>query len=303
MSSAFGESVWVFHAGALGDHVMIWPLVRAMARQGSKVTVVAAASHARLCEREAGAFVNGGGAKRVVGISAEMGRFTRMWAGTESEERDVVRGVSTVLSFVASEADEGGRLWMGAAREMFPKAAIECVGMPGSASRRAVWQKARVIEFGGVAAVENAVGPIVLFTGAGGASKRWPMERWVKLAARLEEIARVELLAGSVEAERLDAKEREMFERAGGRVIGTGGDLEPLTELARNSRMFIGCDTGPTHLAAQLGVPAIALFGPTDPSVWSPVGAQVRVIAPERPAEMGWLSVEDVVAAAREMVR
>ena len=65
---------------------------------------------------------------------------------------------------------------------------------------------------------------------------------------------------------------------------------------------FVGCDTGPTHLAAQLGVPTIALFGPTDPAVWAPVGPRVRVIAPERSCGMEWLDAEPVAKAAREML-
>ncbi|MBT5873470.1 MAG: glycosyltransferase family 9 protein, partial [Candidatus Latescibacteria bacterium] len=37
-------------------------------------------------------------------------------------------------------------------------------------------------------------------------------------------------------------------------------------------------DTGITHLAAALGVPALALFGPTDPAVWGPRGRTVRIL-------------------------
>lgn len=45
------------------------------------------------------------------------------------------------------------------------------------------------------------------------------------------------------------------------------------------SGLYIGNDSGFTHLAAATGCPAIALFGPTDPEVWKPVGRRVEVIS------------------------
>ena len=54
-----------------------------------------------------------------------------------------------------------------------------------------------------------------------------------------------------------------------------------LTELARylgQTRVFIGNDSGITHLAAYLGCPTIALFGPTDPRIWGPIGRRSRII-------------------------
>jgi ADP-heptose:LPS heptosyltransferase len=55
-----------------------------------------------------------------------------------------------------------------------------------------------------------------------------------------------------------------------------------LRELASElavSRVFIGHDSGVTHLAAAIGLPTIALFGWTDPKIWGPLGSQVRIVA------------------------
>ncbi len=292
MSCALGENVWVFHSGALGDHVMIWPLVRAMARQGARVTVVGVSSHVALCEREVGGSI-GAGDGRVVGRSVERPRFSRMWSGSVVEG-DVERGATTVLSMVADDSSEAGVAWMGAAREVFLGAAVECVGPPGSISRREVWERARVAEFGLVRAAAHADGSIVLFVGAGGEGKRWAMERWVELAGRLRDVGHVALLAGPVEAERFGSAERAMFDRAGGRIVGGDGELGTLVEEIRGARLFVGCDTGPTHLAAQMGVATIALFGPTDAAVWEPVGPSVCLIAPERVCGMEWIGVDRV---------
>ncbi|MEW6439443.1 MAG: glycosyltransferase family 9 protein [bacterium] len=56
----------------------------------------------------------------------------------------------------------------------------------------------------------------------------------------------------------------------------------PIVELARmlsGARLYIGNDSGVTHLASCLGVPVVALFGPTDPARWGPRGAAVRILS------------------------
>jgi ADP-heptose:LPS heptosyltransferase len=106
------------------------------------------------------------------------------------------------------------------------------------------------------------------------------------------------VLAGEVEAERFTRDDHRLFDQIGGRMCTNTLDL---AELLREASLVIGADTGPTHLAAQLGVPTLALFGPTDPSVWAPVGPSVRVIAPDRgvPAPMEWLRIGRVLKEAR----
>jgi ADP-heptose:LPS heptosyltransferase len=72
--------------------------------------------------------------------------------------------------------------------------------------------------------------------------------------------------------------------------------LELLSEIAR-ARLFIGNDSGITHLAAYIGCPTIALFGPTDPRVWGPIGRRVRVIW--KP-ELEDISIDEVLLTAYE---
>jgi hypothetical protein len=280
---------------------MIWPLVRALARQGTSVTVVAASSHAALCQREVGGAL-GACSGAVAGLSTEQPRFSKLWAGQVAAQ-DVDRHATTVLSMVADGSSEPGNRWFTAARIMFANAKIIAVGAPGSASRNSAWAQAQVPEHGSVPLVANPNGPIVLFVGAGGASKRWPQDRWTALAQRLATLGAISLLAGPVESERLFPAQRDAFDRAGGTCLGFDRDVQFLADILRGARVFIGADTGPTHLAAQLGVPTLALFGPTDPNVWAPVGPRVRVIAPEHPRTMDWLDIDRVVLATQELLR
>jgi ADP-heptose:LPS heptosyltransferase len=77
--------------------------------------------------------------------------------------------------------------------------------------------------------------------------------------------------------------------------------LTKLAELLAGSIVYLGHDTGVSHLAAVAGTPSLLLFGPTDPGVWAPPHENVRVIrAPE--ANLGLLPASSVLAAARRLL-
>ncbi|HSE95533.1 MAG TPA: glycosyltransferase family 9 protein, partial [Methylomirabilota bacterium] len=82
--------------------------------------------------------------------------------------------------------------------------------------------------------------------------------------------------------------------------------LPQLAALLAAARGYVGNDSGPTHLAAAVGCPTLALFGPSDPGVWAPHGAHVRVLAAEAAAPGDpWvgLTVERVEAALGRWAR
>lgn len=281
--------VWVFHAGALGDFVLTWPLLRALVRGGAEVTVVADGAKARLAASWLG----------VRPVDAEQRRFTRLWTGQAAD--DPVRGVQRVVTFTADEASDAGRRWLAAAATMFPGAAITPAGPPGSESRRRLWTEMDVERLGAAPARSNPSGPAVLHVGAGSRDKWWPMERWATLAAGLRgRGCAVRLIAGEVELDRMNRQERAALEHSGGEFLAT---LDDLAAALAGARLVVGADTGPTHLAAQLGVPTLALFGPTDPAIWGPRGPAVRILAPPRPSPMTWLDADAVIAAADAMLR
>jgi ADP-heptose:LPS heptosyltransferase len=69
--------------------------------------------------------------------------------------------------------------------------------------------------------------------------------------------------------------------------------LPEVAEQLCRSRLFIGNDSGITHIAAYWGTPTAALFGPTDPAVWGPVGRRVKVL---RKSSLKDVSIEDVMS-------
>jgi heptosyltransferase-2 len=102
--------------------------------------------------------------------------------------------------------------------------------------------------------------------GAMWATKRWPRERFAAVAGGLVSRfgVRVLLLGSAAEKSLCEAVARE----AGSGVLSAAGDttLGETGALIRSARLFIGNDSGPTHMAMALEVPTVAIFGPTDPS-------------------------------------
>ena len=99
---------------------------------------------------------------------------------------------------------------------------------------------------------------------AGSPKKRWPMERFQELARRLAGRMPVEWCAGP--EDELPGTRR--FE-----------DTYELACWLATARIYIGNDSGPTHLAAAVGTPVVALFGPSDREVWAPRGPHVAIAA------------------------
>ena len=77
-------------------------------------------------------------------------------------------------------------------------------------------------------------------------------------------------------------------------------DLIDLPDVLRNSKLFVGNDSGPTHLAASLGVPTVCIFsGVVDPQVWRPRGPNVHVVHTNPPCAPCFLSRESQCRFAR----
>ncbi len=102
--------------------------------------------------------------------------------------------------------------------------------------------------------------------------KRWTHQGWRELVQTLlDRGLGVVLSGGPGEAERqyLDEVQGELRHpnlwSAPGRL-----SLAQSADLIRNAALYIGVDTATTHIAAATGTPTIAIFGPTDPTVWGP---------------------------------
>ena len=142
----------------------------------------------------------------------------------------------------------------------------------------------------------QGVRPVAIHPGAGGRQKRWPVRRFAELATRLD--APVLLIEGPADAD-VCRTFVEALAPSVPVVRATGVSLPRLAALLAESRGYLGNDSGVSHLAAALGVPTVAVFGPTDPAVWAPLGPVAYAVAPHGGAP--WPTVDDVLIAARRL--
>jgi heptosyltransferase III len=117
---------------------------------------------------------------------------------------------------------------------------------------------------------------------SGSAKKNWPLMRYRELASRLSR--NVEWLAGPEE------------HLPGAIKIP---NLMDLARFIKGASLFIGNDSGATHLAAATGVPTLALFGPTSPEIWAPRNPNTTII---QRSPIDDLSVAEVLSAANRLL-
>lgn len=117
----------------------------------------------------------------------------------------------------------------------------------------------------------------VIQPGATFATRRWPLANFVPLAEWLAtecHLAPVVLLGPGERALREEAE--RLFRPPA--VIATGLDLRQLIALLSQARLFVGHDTGPTHVAAAAGCPVVEIFGSSSPVYWRPWATSSRVV-------------------------
>jgi heptosyltransferase-2 len=134
---------------------------------------------------------------------------------------------------------------------------------------------------------------VAIHPGSGAPDKNWPAERFAAVARGLEPDLTCVWVRGPAEAGLGPAP-------AGAKELA-GEALHAVASELAAARLYLGNDSGLSHLAAAVGTPTLALFGPTDPALWAPRGRQVRVLrAPAGQLEA--LTVAAVLAAARELL-
>jgi ADP-heptose:LPS heptosyltransferase len=299
------RNVLIFHAGALGDFVLSWPLALALGRlyPQSRVIYVAAGEKGALAER----------VLRVDWTDIESG-----WHGLFREEptlpepaAKLFAGAHTIVSFIGRDDDQWSRNVRRLAPEtnlipLAPRPPQEYTGhasshlleqlRPHPVVHATLAQLLRSVAERGISAARKPEA-IVVHPGSGSPAKNWPRERFIELIERLKADGHsVRVTLGDAELERWGEDEIARFAKLAD-VRRPATYLDLLDELA-SARLFITNDSGPGHLAGIIGVPTICLFGPTDPNVWRPLGPRVVTLRAQ-PIES--LPVETVLQQASAM--
>lgn len=131
-----------------------------------------------------------------------------------------------------------------------------------------------------------------------GKIKRWSPERYSALADRIGLPVVVTWGPG----------ERELAERVAsghGILAMETRSLLDLAELIRRASLFVGCDSGPLHLASAVGTPCVGLYGPKDPVLYRPYNPRHRIVVKEGSAGdlMDAITVDDALAAVADLLQ
>lgn len=280
------RNVLIFHQAALGDFILTWPLAVALGRlyPQSRIAYVTSSSKGKLAERVLG----------VDARDAETGWSGLFVAGAQPTEgvAKALAGTHAIFDFIAGAESE----WTANMKRLAPHAELTHLpSRPGAgydrhatdglleslaqrpAVRAAVEQILRSVRDRGIATRRTVGDAIVIHPGSGSPTKNWPLDSYSELARSLKTAGRsVRFIIGEVERERWS--EGDLARLRGIADLRTPVDYLELHRDLIDAAVYIGNDSGPSHLAAICGVPTIAIFIASDPRVWSPIGPTVKIL-------------------------
>ena len=303
MAAMLRRNVLIFHAGALGDFVLTWPLVMALGRlhPQSRIIVVTHASKGSLAEL----------ALHVESHDVEQGWHALFTSDSALPERParMLESAHAIYTFTAGEDAFRKRAPDAQLVSLQPTPPPEYAKhatqhltdqlAPMPAVKSAVEQMLRSINLRGIGTGRSHDGDVIVHPGSGSREKCWPTERFVKVIEKLKRKKKdVRVLIGEVEHERFTEAQIAALEKAAGAPVRRPATYVELFNELRTASVFIGNDSGPSHLAGVMGLPTVALFGPTDPAVWKPMGPRVRVL--HRPA-LETISLDDVMGEVKSL--
>jgi len=293
---AAGGGVLAIHAGALGDVILFGRLLE---RLDAPVTLVAHGEKARLLEglgvvRRAMDFeslpmheVFTDTPLAECELPRRLGRHDRLIscfaAGNRKAELRLAAIAESSACFLPTRPPDG---FNGHLLELW----CDMLGLPADAPLPA-WRVPDEWRLAGAEALLQAGADAdgsctIIHPGAGSSAKCWPAERFRELTRF---VANPTFVLGPVELERWPGETvdsiREEFPVLSAPAFAT------LAGVLADAGAYVGNDSGVSHLAAAVGAPTLALFGPTNPAHFAPLGRCVRSL---RTRPLDALTVEAV---------
>ncbi len=294
----------IIRPGAIGDAIVTLPAAQRLRESGAQVHLVVGGSAAEL--------LRGRCAAEVVS-SFDEARWAALFApALPAEMRAFLEGFAAILVYLADAASPlvlplrslATRVVLWPAFPATPQPialhlqeALNPLGLAAEPCWPSIRLTAADIAFAegfwrdqGLP-VGSEIPVIALHPGSGSPRKNWPAERYAALAARLarERHARLLVVAGPADEAAWQVLRGQWADEPP--LVLESRSLAQVGALLARCHLLIGNDSGIAHLSAALGVPTLALFGPTDPRVWAPQGPRAAVIAPERPSDGGLASL------------
>ena len=298
-------TTFLHHDGALGDVLLSLPCVRRMVAEGGPVHFTGRDDIGTLL-RESGLaseISSAAGARCLSlhtgtadpGARAFLEAFDRAYVITVDPDGPLVAAVRSVIPAthpIRSIPPEGSLVHVARFRLEQLGSAAEDNGplLPVPSLHREL--AARMLARAGY---DGSRKVLAVHPGSGSTAKNWPVDRYLAVleACASEADPFVVLFSGPAEDDRLKDRMDDMVRHRSGWAHYSAADLSAVAALLCFADLYLGNDSGVSHLAAAVGCRAIVLYGPTDPDRWRPVGAPVEVV---RSRELGEIPAEDVAA-------
>lgn len=281
------KKILIIHQGALGDLVLSFPALLSLKRE-------AKASVTLLCSDALGTIAH---ELNIVDArySLERARFSTLFCGEMTPlVKTFIRGYDIIILICFSDAIEHHlrRNHDGGVYRISPRPPVD-------EEIHVAWHLTRQLQAKGLltssdiccALPSNAMSIpsnpdgsaprrkylAVIHPGAGSARKRWPLKNFVQAADIISKknLGEVVFLVGPAESDLAPVVKSRSNQ---GLRVYQISDPFSLMALVRRTKCLIGNDSGVTHLSAFMGVPTVAIFGPTNPKRWSPVGRSTKVL-------------------------
>lgn len=255
----------VFRAGALGDFVVTLPALRELHAERGGLHLVGNATAARALAPELFARSESIDDPRWAGL------FDDAIPLPEPEGEAVV-----LLRDPGAAARLRRRGWRIAAAgapfstEPHRHVAEHLLAVVGRADAARRWRTATTLA---TPLREGSARRLVVHPGSGSPRKNWPVERFAELLDHLG-------VPGPILCGPADAEAAERLSRLSGRPVAIPASLAELVDLLAGATLYVGNDSGVSHVAAALGTPTVTVFGPTRAARWAPWGPRVSTVEP-----------------------
>jgi ADP-heptose:LPS heptosyltransferase len=302
---------FIHHDGALGDVLLSLPSIRAI-RDGYGSVHLAGRPDVMRFLKEAGAADESSSSESVLyaplyagcpdaRLKDFLGQFDRVFVFTVRECSPVVaamRGIVPKTRVVITIPSEGTGIPVAEFR--LKQVGCEQADAPSPLNIPSSYtEEAR--ELIANAGYSDGRPLVALHPGSGGKAKRWPLENYLELAERLkrDQDPCVLIFSGPAEGTAMREKVEDLVRGHKGMAHVADSDIATVAALLHSCDLYIGNDSGVTHLAAAMGSRVVVLFGASDPVLWRPVGPKVQVVAAVDGA-LSTIGIEEVYATVKE---
>jgi len=283
-----GPRILVLRGGAIGDFILTLPAVNALRRRWPEAYIEIIGYPHIVCLAQATGLVN-----RVRSLDAAgMARFFSLRPRIPEEQASYMRSFDLVISYLY-DPDEVARrnIRAAGARQLICASPIvkgshaidhlikpleDLAIYPEKQERAQLVLRARDLERGRERIRRFGPRVLAIHPGSGSPTKNWGIGNFVALADKLvrETMITPVFIIGEADSEIA----RCLAQQKSDVPVLSECSLIELAEALSGCEGYTGNDSGITHLAAAVGIPVVALFGPTDPRIWGPRGGRVRII-------------------------